>query len=242
MRRDIEINIGTKDIVLKPMESPVFSDFRWLDGVPEGELQEYLYGEITVPSYKPERVILSDGLNVKIGYKPIYYPMKMRVRQINDDGESVYATNPTNGSIWFNVKTQFYGGDRADVMASELPLIHEDSYHLVFERQSMKVAGSETLVPTGNIIIFSAYVSDFSIARADSQNTSLLIECIPGNNYRYPLTGVGAVRWINGNMNQSEVAETLQSEFANDGVTIRSASYDDDEQKLYIDANYDNLD
>ena len=241
MRKDIQINIDTKDIVFSPDGDRFFSGLEWLDGVPEGELQEYLYGEVTV-SQKPERILLSEGIYVKVPYTPKYLPVKLRIRQPDSAGGYVYASNPANGSVWFDIKARISGAQPREVMASELILIHEDSYHLCFETYAVKAGSNTTPVPTGTLTVYSAFPSDFNIVRADTQNSNLLLACIPGNSYRYPLSGVGLIRWLNGNLSQSQVAQTIQDEFAEDGVVVRNASFDDGSQQLYLDANYDDLD
>ena len=62
-----------------------------------------------------------------------------------------------------------------------------------------------------------------------------MLACIPSNNYRYPLAGVGLVRWVNStNIESGELATILQREFAADGVTVNNAQYDYDTQSMNI--------
>lgn len=245
MRQDIEIHINTQDVTLPVANVPSFKNFRWLEGSPEGELQSYLYGEISVEISTPIQQILRDGLNVKIPYTPIYKPFKLRIRRVIDDGAFEYLTNPSDGTVWFVVKTALYGltnNSLKEVKASELALLDENSYHLHFDFELKTIQDQEKVIYTGNINLFSAYIRDFHIRRVDHQNSNLLLRCIPTNNYRYPLSGVGLIRWANGDLSQASLAQRIQDEFADDGVIVKTASVNNDTGKLSIDANFDELD
>ncbi len=245
MRRDIEIHINTEDVVLAATNKPLMKAFRWLDEVPEGHLQSYLYGEVEVSAYLPEKLLLKEGVNVAIDYTPIFKPFMLRFKRIYDDGAFEYVVNPVLGGIWFPVKSAVYGERNnpvENIHASELIRIDEQFYYLYFERVSELIAGETVTHLTGNLRIFSACQMDFNIKRADHQNGNLLLKCVPTNNYRYPLSGVGLIRWTNGDLSQSKLATTIQSEFADDKVIVRSARFNNDTNQLAIDANFDDLD
>lgn len=245
MRRDIEIHINTEDVVLAATNKPLMKAFRWLDEVSEGHLQSYLYGEVEVSAYLPEKLLLKEGVNVAIDYTPIFKPFMLRFKRIYDDGAFEYVVNPVLGGIWFPVKSAVYGERNnpvENIHASELIRIDEQFYYLYFERVSELIAGETVTHLTGNLRIFSACQMDFNIKRADHQNGNLLLKCVPTNNYRYPLSGVGLIRWTNGDLSQSKLATTIQSEFADDKVIVRSARFNNDTNQLAIDANFDDLD
>ena len=245
MRRDIEVHINTEDIVLAAANKPMMRVFRWLDDVPEGQLQSYLYGEVEVSTLIAEKVLLRDGVNVAIDYTPIYKPFMLRIKRVYDDGSFEYAVNPVLGGVWFPVKSAVYGEQNnpvEDIHASELILIDEQFYYLYFERVTETIAGKSVTHLTGNLRIFSACQMDFNIKRVDHQNGNLLLKCVPTNNYRYPLSGVGLIRWTNGDLSQSELAATIQSEFADDKVIVKTAKFNNDTNQLAIDANFDDLD
>lgn len=245
MRRDIEIHINTEDVVLVATNKPLMKSFRWLEDVPEGQLQSYLYGEVEVSAYIPEKTLLKEGVNVSIGYTPVFKPLMLRIKRVFDDGTFEYAVNPVLGGIWFPVKSAVYGERNnpiEDIHASELILIDEQFYYLYFERVSELIAGETVTHLTGNLRIFSACKMDFNVKRADHQNGNLLLKCVPTNNYRYPLSGVGLIRWTNGDLSQSKLATTIQSEFADDKVIVRTARFNNDTNQLAIDANFDDLD
>lgn len=238
MRKDIEIHINPEDIVLVPMSSRIYSDFEWLDEVPEGQAQEHIYGEVTVSSNIHQDKILSTGVFVEIPYTPVAWPIKIRIKRRLDNGafdDPLY--NPVNSSEWFDVEARLFGGDAAPINASELMVVNKDKYYLHFE-----LTENEPIRYTGKVMIYADSELDFNIRRVDHQNSNLLLKCIPGNNYRYPLSGVGLIRWTNGAINQSKLAEIIQREFGEDGVIIHTAKYNDVSQSLAIDANFDDLD
>ena len=109
-----------------------------------------------------------------------------------------------------------------NAIASQLLTISESDFYFQFDGGVAK--------------LYSALESDLHIVKADRQNSNMLLACVPSNNYRYPLTGVGLVRWTNGNMDYTHLAERIESEFSDDGISVNSASFDYDTKQLSIDA------
>lgn len=238
MRKDIEVNINTGDVKLISEDKPQFMSFRWLDSVPEGELQEYLYGEVTLPHSQSDKQLFVSDVCVKIPYTPIASHIKIRFEK----GSEGYVVNPTDHSQWFDVYSTINGAELSHITAPELILIDDCHYSLRFEH-TVKTDGAVSKVElSGKLLVYTAYNKDFNIIKADHQNSNLLIKCNPTNNYRYPTSGVGVVRWINGDIGSSNLADILQQEFNNDGAVIHNASYDEKTGSLVIDANYDDLD
>jgi hypothetical protein len=219
MRQDIEIHINTGDVTLSPVNTPTLYPFRWVDN-PDG-LTRYAYGEATLPAIIGEQQITGNGFCVNIPYTPRYKEFCIRIKRTLDGDRARYLTNPTDGSPWFVVQAGLYGHPPVNIRASQLPLIADDAY---YRRLSGGIAR-----------LFSALSVDLRIIDANRQNANLLLKCVPGNNYRYPLTGVGLIRQIKSNMNRSRLSETLQREFERDGVSVRNASYDFDTGNLYLD-------
>lgn len=242
MRTDIEINAKTNDMVIRPTSKLDLYSFKWLDGVPEGQLQSYIYGEVEVSSLAQEKKVLQGGIAISIGYTPVYKPIKIRIKRLYEDGASKYLYNPTDNSIWFTLYSALYGAEIAtEIKASELQLIDKDCYFLKFGAAIIEPASTHLKHYSNVFQVFSAHTMDFNIQRADNQNTNMLLLCVPANNYRYPLSGVGLIRWINSNANDSTLAERISEEFSEDGVTIRNASFNSDTMVLTVDANYDDV-
>lgn len=220
MRKDIKIHIGTGDITLPSKNSYTLRDFQWVSN-PTG-LSRYIYGELIVPSNLSEQSVKKNGVYVSIPYTPKYKEFMVRVKRLYDNGSYEFIQNPSDGSEWFLVKVAQYGGNTKNAIASQLLTISESDFYFQFDG--------------GVANLYSALESDLHIVKADRQNSNMLLACVPTNNYRYPLSGVGLVRWTNGNMDYTHLAERIESEFSDDGMSVNSASFDYDTKQLNIDA------
>lgn len=219
MRKDIEIKASTRDFVLTSSKRFSTYGFGWVSN-PNGQ-QRYIYGEITVPAYVPDSTLRLNGINVTIPYTPKYKEFMIRIKRMIGVSTYAYLQNPTDGSDWFVAKVRLYGGPVSNAWASQLILVSEDSFHV-------RIDG-------GTVVLYDAKSIDFNIVKANKQNGQMLLDCVPTNNYRYPVTGVGLIRWTNSNIEQTRLSDILQREFQDDGVTVNNASYDFDTKDLYLD-------
>lgn len=220
MRKDIQININTEDIRYgyTPVLKTVYP-YKWVDN-PSG-LDRYIYGEITIPYQVSEKSIRENGISITIPYTPIYKEFCIRIKREREDGYYSYVYNTKNGSEWFIAKSSLYGGEQKNLIACQTILIDKKDYFI------------ELKDDIG--VFYSNSFKDFLIDNADRQNANLLLKCVPTNFYRYPLTGVGLIKWTNSNMNQEELARVLMSEFQEDGVLARNISYDFENKNLIMD-------
>ena len=219
MRRDIEVKAFTCDMTLVNERRFVIYPFEWVTN-PTG-LQRYIYGEITVPAYVPENTLLQNGMYITIPYTPKYKEIMIRIKRMIGATSYTYLQNPVDGSDWFVAKVGMYGTELQNAYASQLLLVSEGSLHV-------RVDG-------GAVVLYDAEELDFNIVKANRQNGHMLLKCVPTNNYRYPVTGVGLIRWTNSNIEYTKLSEILQREFQDDGVTVMDASYDFDTKDLYLD-------
>ena len=147
----------------------------------------------------------------------------VRIKRLYENGLYEYLQNPADGTEWFVVKCNLYGTKgHKNVYASQLKLIADNDYYFQFDK--------------GVLNVYGAMESDLNIVKADRQNSNMLLACVPTNNYRYPISGVGLIRWMNGNMDYTALADTIKSEFTDDGVVVNSASFDYDTHQLSLDA------
>jgi hypothetical protein len=226
MRKDIEIHINTGDLAFTHGDTPVTYEFQWVNN--PGSLTRYIYGEIIVPSTLSVKHIMDKGLNVTIPYTPVYKEFYIRIKRQLDAENYSYVQNPVDGSDWFLVQTGLYGGRCKNVFASELSLISFDNFYCkVFEN---------------TIRIYAAGKTDFNIVPALRQNTNMMLSCIPTNNYRYPLVGVGLIKWTKSNIDKTDLAETLQRQFTNDGTPVISATFNYDTMNLDLKLDTANVD
>lgn len=224
MRQDIEIHINTGDIVLLQTQPKKLYSFSWIEN--SDNLERYIYGEIIVPSEISENTIKQRGLYVKIPYMPCYKEFCVRIRREFSNGGYIYVRNPVNNSEWYVVQTGLYGSKLKNAYASELILISDSIFFIKLNKNIAE--------------IYSGLNSDVSIVNANRQNANMLLKCVPTNNYRYPLSGVGLIRWANSNMVHTNLSKVLQSEFADDGITVRNAKYDFETGEIFLDLDAKN--
>jgi hypothetical protein len=221
MRKDIEIHIGTGDITLPSKNNYQLRDFQWVQN-PTG-LSRYIYGEIIVPSNLSANTLYNKGVCAAIPYTPIYKEFMVRIKRLYENGLYEYLQNPADGTEWFVVKCNLYGTNGyKNVYASQLKMVADNDYYFQFDK--------------GILNVYSAMESDLNIVKANRQNSNMLLACVPTNNYRYPISGVGLIRWMNGNMDYTALADTIKSEFTDDGVVVNSASFDYNTHQLSLDA------
>nr|DAP24441.1 MAG TPA: hypothetical protein [Caudoviricetes sp.] len=226
MRKDIQININTGDIVIEPQNSITTRLFKWVDN-PLG-LSRYIYGEITVPWYLPESQIKSNGLCIVIPYTPMYKEFYIRVKRLYADQSYSFIVNPVDGTEWFLARTGLYGKEKKNVYASQLITISENNFFISFNGKYVDIySGNET---------------DVNIIKANQQNSNLLLKCIPTNNYRYPLSGVGLIQWLHSNINYTDLSYVIKKEFEADRVNVKGAEFDTETKQLYLDLDYSKVD
>ena len=94
----------------------------------------------------------------------------------------------------------------------------------------------------GNAYLWSGIMSDMVNINANIQNRNLLLQCIPSNNYRYPTSGVGLIKYLHANLSHSGLAEKLQTEFKDDKVEIINAAFNSYSGDLELDLDFSEAD
>ena len=212
MRRDIHIDTTTGDVVLQDRnKNTITHPFKLI-----GESDAYVYGQVTIPSISDLDEIYEHGVKVEIPYTPIYKPIQLTFVQAVDGVVTRTLTNPVNLSTYFDVYAHLLGKEEdAHIKASQLLMINNDGNYIV----QLEKNG-------GNVFMWSGALSDLEVADANIQNRNLMLMCVPSNNYRYPTSGVGLVRYLHGNLDQTDLANRLDSEFKADKVSVNNASFD----------------
>ena len=227
MRKDIEVHINTGDITLVSGDNFTLRPFGWVEN--KNGLVRYIYGEITIPASVSESSIIKNGVYVQIPYTPKYKEFYIRIKRERLDGSFDYIYNSVDGTEWFLVQSAKFGSKKFEnVYASELMTISETSFYIYLNN--------------GIAELYSSATSDVNIIKANRQNANMLLKCVPTNCYRYPLSGVGLIRWIQSNTDYTQLAEILTKEFEEDGVVVEDASYNIDTHDLYLSLNTSNVD
>ncbi len=226
MRKDLEIHIQTGDVNITPQNKHLDYPFSWV-GNPNGLLR-YIYGEIEVPASLPENTIRNKGVCCVIPYTGKYKEFYVRIKRVYSETEYAFLQNPVDGSEWFLVKSGLYGTTPVNAYACQLRKISEGSFRIMFDK--------------GTALIYSGDESDMNIIKANRQNANLMLACVPTNNYRYPLTGVGLIRWRMSSMFNTDLADVLAREFAEDGTPVISASFNHNTQQMQLELDTVNVD
>lgn len=205
MRTDILVNIESHDLKLDNSFKP--NAVFELQEVTETEVRGHV---IIEPSDVWERYVANRTIDIVLPYLPYDKPLQIKVLK-NDP-----SFNESSGS-WVTVKAE--GGD---IKACELSVISKDNFQLVENHTK------------GAFIVSCGDRYDFSIGCANPQNKAMLLDCSPGNSYRYPTIGVGLVKWIGGTSNLTGLSQKLIEQFSADGTPVISAQYDEDTKTIYL--------
>lgn len=225
MRTDIQINTSISDMVLRDQNRLSTYPFKWVS-----ESDIYLLGEITIPHTFDVNKLQTEGVKVEIPYTPIYKPFKVRVVRTFDANTSMPVINPVNGSEWFEVHVKLWNQQDQRLCASQLIMVHPDAYIVQLDNTD------------GIGYIWSANSVDAVNISANIQNRNLLLQCIPSNNYRFPTSGVGLVRFLHSNLSQTTLANTLQDEFKADRVIVKGAAFDSYTGDIELDLDFSEAD
>ncbi len=223
MRRDIQINTATNDIVLKNQSIIGEQAFDWLE-----DEDLFLTAQITVPSNFDIKQLYTTGVKIKIPYTPIYKPIKIRFGRDFGGGNIRIVINPTDNSEWFEVHTRLFGLQDKILYASQLIMVSQDYYLIQINK--------------GVAYLWSNAISDMVNINANIQNRNLLLQCVPSNNYRYPTSGVGLIKYLHANLSHSGLAEKLQTEFKDDKVEIINAAFNSYSGDLELDLDFSEAD
>lgn len=226
MRKDIEIHINTGDVELKPTPLSSSYPFRWVEN--KTGLNRYLYGEIEIPGRISDLSVKSNGVCFDLPYTPKYKEFFVRIKRSFGGQDYLYVQNPVDGSEWFLARCGLYGGQKAPIFASQLSLISKSKYYIYLNGAYAD--------------LYSGVSKDFNVVGANRQNANLMLKCAPTNNYRYPLTGVGLIRWVNSNIQNTNLSEVLTREFEADGVGIKNATFDFETKDLHLDLDTSRVD
>lgn len=223
MRKDIQINTATNDMVLQSKGAAKKYSFKWLE-----EKDQYLTAQITIPSSFNTNLLYTVGVKVEIPYTPVYKPIRICIVKDFSGGNERVIVNPTNNSEWFEVHTKLFGFKDLNLCASQFIIISQDNYCIQLNE--------------GIAYLWASGISDMANINANIQNRNLLLQCVPSNNYRYPISGVGLIKYLHANLAHSGLAEKLQTEFKNDKVNVINAAFNSYSGDLELDLDFSEAD
>lgn len=209
------------------LTNKVIYDFTLLDEIPGEDNDNFLYGEITVPSDFETRYRDENGIHVRIPYTPVYKRLMIRFRIDNAGGSTEYIPNRTDNRQWHPVCRETDDNPREEVFLSGFIRLNEEGVY-------------NLLLRDGYLLVYSGNETDFEIKAALRQNEVFLLKAAAGNLYRHPATGVGLIDFLHGNFENTGLAAKLQQEFENDGMIISEAYMDSETGELYLDVKEKN--
>lgn len=217
-RQDINMDASYGEVNFRDnLTSKQIYSFTCLDEIRE-DTGRFFYGEISVPGNFGDRYNNDSGIHVHIPYIPEYKELKIRFFLDKGNGESSYMINRSNNSIWFTVLTP----DMGTVYLSAFRTINEqNNFNLLLHK--------------GSLLLYSADETDFIIKPSLEQTKVFLLKASAGNLYQHPTTGVGLIKYLHGNFENSNLPAKLQSEFQADGMVIRNAFMDSSTGELLLD-------
>lgn len=193
-----------------------FYPFIFLNEAEGADTGKYCYGEITVPGNFGNRH--NGGIHVHIPYIPEYRQLKLRFLLDKENGESSYMINRMDNGIWFTV------------FNSDMGTLYLSAFRRINEQNNFNLALHE-----GSLLLYSANETDFIIKPSLEQTKVFLLKASAGNLYQHPTTGVGLIKYLHGNFENSNLPAKLQSEFQADGMIIKNAYMDSSTGELLLD-------
>ena len=212
MRTDIEYDLEKNDVVIEKQNRYTAYTSEVVE--PDNTEVGNVYVQVDIGENSPE-----DGFYVHIDYLPDARPLVLLIN---------YTENGEEKSEYYTVGAALYGGTLSEITGSELVLVN-DEFEYYVEATSDSEATSDF-----DAQIYSAYQSDFNMTGSQWQDANFLLQCVPTNNYRYPVAGVGLIRWVHSGEINGEGVRRLKEEFTDDGMTIINANYDYENEKLYL--------
>lgn len=182
------------------------------------DTDRYCYGEISVPGNFESRYKDTDGIHVQIPYIPQYKELRIRFKLDKGDGNDSYLINRTDNGTWFKV------------LAPDMGTIYLSAFRIINEANNFNLIMHE-----GSLLLYSADETDFIIKPSLEQTKVFLLKAAAGNLYQHPTTGVGLIKYLHGNFENSNLPGKLQQEFEADGMIIKNAYMDSETGELLLD-------
>lgn len=226
MVRDILIDIDGRDLLFRDVrdENEASFDVLWGSVFDWDTQTDTEICNILIPRAYWESVKVVGG-EVKVCftsvYKAVEKPFRVRLLSKDRDGSLEVYGGGYRGMAGQPAYCYFCGSEVAEELeVCQLPCIDIDGEFLV------KIVLSDIDEGLDRAYIYSSKTTDIEIGYSDDQAGRLLAICAPGKSYRYPTTGVGITSYLNSVVEHSDLAESMERQFAADGKIIQNASFD----------------
>jgi len=215
MRKDILMDLENGDIKIRKYPPNLYLNVEWDTDLNTVGVGDVVYGICQLP-----RNMLLEDINGDIGINipPAGVPNAIKISFIFDEATNRY---PFFGFVPIILDT--FGNE---VTGNMLMGISESlRFRMKFE-QTVIQSG------LGNLILSPDIITDLSVGESIGQNEFLLLTADVGSIYKYPLTGVGIGKYLNGNIRTSDLPQKIQSQFEIDGMYVSSIKYNEETSEI----------
>jgi hypothetical protein len=207
MRRDIGYNVALDDLILRQdFSAPRADNAVWAIISSQLVLQVYVSENITDDMLNDTGVLVNipyyDDDNTE--FRVSFY------RYDSTQGRYVICY-PAGGGASVPADASLYGASKTRVKTWETRIIN--------------VLGDCLLIAKSGRAHIGAAITDLELRNVDNQDAYLLLKSEPGAMLRYPLSGVGIIKWTNSPGNANELYDAIRREMQNDGLTIQNMFY-----------------
>lgn len=229
MVKDILLDIEASDVQLTDKQNDAFIYYETIWGkVFDADDDSTLFLNIVVP-YSQQRILTfpDNGIfscNILAQYFPEDRNFKIRFVLGN---ENEYFHFDEQSSFHEYVIAKSYLEDfytLQPISACQLMNINDDGKYTIVIRKDEP--NSAEIYTFGN--------NDLLFGESDNQSAKLLSLCGPGNNYRYPISGVGITDYINTVIGDSNLGQRMIDEFSGNNTPVISANFDNETGNLIV--------
>lgn len=228
MVKDILINIEASDVQLidRANTATIYYETKW-GKIFNTDDESRLYLNVIV-SYNQLSLFVFDtdgafSCNVKSSYYPEDKEFYIRfIVEQNGEYKSFKSASIPN-----TIKAKSYVDDfynLSPISACQLLNVNENgNYKIMIRNRDLLSA-----------IIYSSESNDLLYGSSDDQSAKLLSLCAPGNNYRFPISGVDITSYINTVIDNTNLGKRMIDEFKSNNTPVISASFNNSNGSLNI--------
>lgn len=216
MVRDILIDINEKDLLFtnKRPDSDVHCDVVW-GKIMDSDPDDVLYCNVLVPPMMWSKVSFAEEDNITIlfhsPYKATEGEFYIRLIKFQVGKYELFEGMAPRKALSYALERT----KTSEIYPCQLPLLDMDGNYLVLFKKGKD-----------ECVMYSSKQTDLAIGFSDDQTAQLLTICAPGNNYRYPTTGVDIYSYINSVISHTDLQQRIQDEFKDDKRSINEMDFD----------------
>ena len=218
--KDILVNVSSGDLLFSTgnISSHMFFNIIW-GSLFGNDSANILYANVIIPSRKLSKLVADDQGRCLLYAKATYHPYNIPfvVRLVLNNNGSYEKIQQANCAFPVESNAYFPGDSQTRINASELPFVNIDGDYLFkLEFGSNNVNKS---------YVYTANNTDLFIGGSDLQSSQLLSICEPGKYYRYPISGIGATRYIGSVVSHTELGDKIIEQFKSNGISVQDADF-----------------